>query len=306
MKKVLVTGAAGFIGSHAVTFFNSLGYSVVALDLKHSVLTQDFPVDVTSIKADILQDDIEEHIEKADLVVHMAALAGMKQGIFNPYGSMDNNLHATKIVSDLCVKHDTELFFASTSEVYGVSQEIPLREDSYRVIGSTWDNRWGYSESKAMSERLILLDVKEKGLRAKIGRFFNVAGPGQSGEYGMVMPRFIEAAKENNNITIYGTGDQTRSFCHVEDAVRGIASICLLGEVGEVYNIGNPQEISIKELADMVIHISQSQSSIEYLDYEKVYPGYTEIPRRVPDITKLAELGWEPKNNLDDIIKDLL
>jgi UDP-glucose 4-epimerase len=306
VKKVLITGAAGFIGSHAVKMFGDLGYDVVALDVKPSGNKIDWPIGVINVKADILNDDIERYVAEADLVVHLAALAGMKQGIFNPYGSMDNNLHATKIVSDLCIKYDVELFFASTSEVYGVCADVPLREDSNRTVGPTWDNRWGYSESKAMSERLILLDVKEHGLRAKIGRFFNVAGPMQSGEYGMVMPRFIEAAKIGDTVTIYGDGSQTRSFCHVTDAVRGIAEVCLYGHVGEVYNIGNPSEISIKDLADFVIKIAKSNSHTSYLPYEDVYPGYTEIPRRVPDISKIMSLGWEPKLNLDDIVRDLL
>ena len=305
MKQVLVTGAVGFIGSHTVKLFDQMGYKVIALDAKACGSEIDWPIGTVNVQADILKDDIESYVKSSDLVIHLAALAGMKQGIFNPYGSMDNNLHATKIVSDLCIKHDVEMFFASTSEVYGTNSNVPLSEDADRIVGATWDNRWGYSESKAMSERLILLDVKEHGLKAKIGRFFNVAGPGQSGEYGMVMPRFVEAAKDNKDLIIYGDGEQTRSFCHVDDAVRAIAEICLYGKTGEVYNIGNPHEISINNLARMVIAVTKSHSGISYMPYKDVYPGYTEIPRRVPNISKIKALGWEPRLNLDDIIKDI-
>jgi UDP-glucose 4-epimerase len=306
VKNILVTGAAGFVGMHTVRMLHNLGYSVRALDNKKNVDTSQWPIGVNFISQSLLEDDVSPHFEWADYVVHLAALAGMKQGIFNPYGSMQNNLKATEIVSLLCLRYNAGLFFSSTSEVYGLCPDVPLREDSTRILGGTGDNRWGYAESKSMSERLLLLDAKEHGLKVKIGRLFNVAGPGQSGEYGMVMPRFIHAAKNDKSLYVYGDGTQTRSFCHVSDTVRGICEVILKGKIGEVYNVGNPTEVSINNLASTVIRMSNSHSDVRYKEYEEVYPGYTEISRRVPDISKLKALGWSPEFSLGDIIRDLL
>ncbi len=302
--RALVTGGAGFIGSHLVDRLIKDGHSVTVIDKS---INNKIP-NVEYIEASILDlaMELDQIVEGHDEIFHLAALVGMKNGIYFPFESMQSNLDSTILLMNSALKYAKPIFFASTSEVYGTNSNVPLSETADRIIGETWNNRWGYSESKAMAERLLILNYKQYGLPVKIGRFFNVAGPGQSGEYGMVMPRFIKAAVENKPLVIYGTGMQTRSFCHVSDAVDGIMTVAIDGKPGEVYNIGNPEEISINRLAETVIREIGSLSSVMYAPYESVYPGYVEIERRVPAVGKLEALGWKPKFNLKQIISDIV
>jgi UDP-glucose 4-epimerase len=302
--KALVTGGSGFIGSHLVARLVKDGHSVTVID---KTVNDKIP-NVEYIESSILDlnTELDQIVERHDQIFHLAALVGMKNGIYFPFQSMQSNLDSTILLMNYAVKHMRPIFFASTSEVYGTNTNVPLAETADRIVGETWNNRWGYSESKAMAERLLILYYKERGLPVKIGRFFNVAGPGQSGEYGMVMPRFIKAAVDNKPLIIYGTGMQTRSFCHVSDAVDGIMAVALDGKPGEVYNIGNPEEISINRLAETVIREIGSLSTVMYAPYESVYPGYVEIERRVPDVSKLKALGWKTNLNLKQIISDIV
>lgn len=301
--RVLVTGGSGFIGSHLANKLLSQGHSVTVID---KVITNRIP-EVEYIEASLIDPDLllNNIVSKHDYIFHLAALVGMKNGIYFPYESMKNNLDATVFLMNACTTNNKPIFFASTSEVYGTNSHVPLSESSSRIIGETWNNRWGYSESKAIAERLLILEHMKSGLDVRIGRFFNVAGPGQSGEYGMVMPRFVNAAMSNKPLIIYGTGNQTRSFCHIDDAIDGMLKVALDGIPGEVYNIGNPEEISMNGLADLVIKTLGSFSGVRHIPYEDVYPGYVEIERRVPNINKIKKLGWAPKLSLKQIIIDI-
>jgi UDP-glucose 4-epimerase len=304
--KYLITGGYGFIGYSLAKHLYRIGHTVTIID-NLSTSSRKNGFDHTFIEADIATYDmLDRVVESSDRVIHLAAIVGMKNGFDYPYESLYQNTEGTKKIAELCLKHNKELFFASTSEIYGLNTLVPLAEDANRVIGATWDQRWGYAESKAISERSLILLNKKFGLKVKIGRLFNVAGPGQTGKYGMVIPRFVSAARDNSPIPVYGNGNQTRSFCHIEDAISGILTVIDHGNYGEVYNIGNPEEVSINELAKTVIKYAGSKSEIEYVSYDSAYPGYTEISRRVPDVTKLVSLGWEPRFDLIKIIKDIL
>jgi UDP-glucose 4-epimerase len=211
-------------------------------------------------------------------------------------------------VLEACDKYRKPVLIASTSEIFGKNDKVPLNEEDDRIIGHPFKSRWSYSEAKAVDESLAYFYFLENKLPIRIVRFFNTVGPRQVGHYGMVVPRFVTAALKNESLSVYGSGDQIRCFCHVTDAVRGLLLVMDSDKaVGQVFNIGNNSQISIMELAKKVIEITGSKSSIEKIPYEKAYPeGFEDMQRRVPDISKIKQvLGWEPKINLDQIIKDI-
>jgi UDP-glucose 4-epimerase len=214
----------------------------------------------------------------------------------------------TENVVEVATEHRTKIFLASTSEVYGKTDKQPLSEDSDRVLGSPSILRWAYSEAKAIDETLLEMFRQSHGLRYVVGRFFNTVGPRQSGDYGMVLPRFVSSAISNEPIRIFGDGSQSRVFAHVWDAVDGILKVFFDERAeGQAFNIGGEEEISIRGLAERVISVTGSSSRIEYVSYEDAYPaGFEETMRRVPDTTKLRNLtGWKPNYSLDEIIKDI-
>ena len=310
--RVLVTGGAGFIGSHLADTLIARGDQVVALDnfstgstanIKH--ITKNFEI----IDGDIRNVElINDTIKDVDLVFHMAAALGVKTILESPLESISTNIAGSEVVLIAAANHKKRILIASTSEIYGKNPKQPLSETDDRVVGSPQKIRWSYSDAKAIEEAMAFSLNQEKGLKVTTVRLFNTVGPRQSAHYGMVVPRFVRSALNNEPISIYGDGTQSRVFCHVGDAIEAL--LALVGTdktINEVYNVGGTGEITIKELADNVIKETKSQSSIEYIPYEKAYaPGFEDMHRRVPDISKIKkELNWAPKKDLSQIIYDV-
>jgi UDP-glucose 4-epimerase len=310
--RVLVTGGAGFIGSHLADALIARGDQVVALDnfstgstanIKH--ITKNFEI----IDGDIRNIDlIKDTIKDVDLVFHMAAALGVNTILESPLESISTNIAGSEVVLNAAASHKKRILIASTSEIYGKNPKQPLNETDDRVVGSPQKIRWSYSDAKAIEEAMAFSLNQEKGLKVTTARLFNTVGPRQSAHYGMVVPRFVRSALKNQPISIYGDGTQSRVFCHVQDVIE--AMLALIGTdktINEVYNVGGTGEVSIKELADLVIKETKSQSSIEFIPYEKAYAlGFEDTQRRVPDISKIKqELNWAPKKNLSQIIGDV-
>jgi UDP-glucose 4-epimerase len=310
--KYLVTGGAGFIGSHLTKALVNRGNQVTVVDNLSTGNLENLSAIKEKIKyinVDILEKKfMEKIVSECDYVVHLAAALGVLKIVNNPLSSLKTNLQGTEVILELADKYKKPVLVASTSEIYGKNEKVPLNEEDDRVIGHPLKSRWSYSEAKAVDESLAYFYYLEKKLPIRIVRFFNTVGPRQVGHYGMVVPRFVTAALRNEPLSVYGSGDQIRCFCHVTDAVRALLLIMDSDKaVGEVFNVGNNSQITIMELAKMVIEITGSKSSIEKIAYEKAYPkGFEDMQRRVPDISKIKQvLGWEPKINLDQIIKDV-
>jgi len=310
--KYLVTGGAGFIGSHLVEKLIARGDQVVILDDLSTGISQNLGSvegKVILHKGNVLDRSIiEKLVAECDYVVHLAAALGVFNIVNKPLESLKTNLQGSEIVLEACDKHRKPVLIASTSEIYGKNDKVPLNEEDDRIIGHPLKSRWSYSEAKAVDESLAYFYYLENKLPIRIVRFFNTVGPRQVGHYGMVVPRFVSAALKNESLSVYGSGDQIRCFCHVTDAVKALLLVMDSDKaVGQVFNVGNNSQISIMELANKVIEITGSKSSIKKIAYEKAYPeGFEDMQRRVPDISKIKQvLGWEPKINLDQIIKDI-
>lgn len=310
--KILVTGGAGFIGSHLAEALVKRGDSVVALDdlstgnKANLNSLQDHP-NFKFVSGSILDEKlIESLIEGVDGVFHFAAAVGVKKILDDPIGSMRTNLLGSEIVLAATARKNKPTILASTSEIYGKNPEVPLTEESDRVLGSPLLSRWTYSEAKALDESVARSLHLKSNWNIKIIRLFNTVGPRQSAAYGMVIPRFVEAALKNNPLTVYGDGRQQRVFCHIEDAISGILALWdSKSGSGEAFNLGGFEEISIVDLAERVIKETGSSSKIEYVPYSKLTPGFDDIARRVPDSSKLSKLtGWKAKSDLEKILKD--
>lgn len=313
--KYLVTGGAGFIGSHLCDALIARGDSVVVLDdLSTGNVTNlkqlEGNSDLELHKGSILDKElVAKLVSSVDSIVHMAAAVGVLTIVDNALESLKVNLQGTENVLEAANKFGKSVLVSSTSEIYGKNTQVPLNEESDRVIGSPLKSRWSYSEAKAIDESLAYFYHTEKGLPVKIIRLFNTVGPRQVGTYGMVIPRFISAALKNENISVYGSGKQSRCFCHVADAIRAILLVLDSDKAnGQVFNIGSNQEITISELAKKVISLTKSKSQIEVFPYEQAYsPGFEDMQRRVPDTTKIKDtLGWEPSLSLEDIVSDIV
>ena len=310
--KYLVTGGAGFIGSHLTEQLISRGDQVVILDNLSTGLSENLSTIKDKVKfeqGNILDKAlVEKLVSNSDYVVHLAAALGVLNIVNKPLESLKSNLQGTEIVLEAANKYKKPILIASTSEVYGKNDKVPLNEEDDRVIGHPLKSRWSYSEAKAIDESLAYFYFIEEGLQSRIVRFFNTVGPRQLGNYGMVVPRFVNSALKGEALSVYGSGEQIRCFCHINDAVSGLLLVMDSDKaVGEVFNVGNNQQISIMELAKKVIEITGSKSTIEKIAYEKAYPqGFEDMQRRVPDISKIKTvLGWSPQLNLDQIIKDI-
>ena len=310
--KYLITGGAGFIGSHLAEKLIARGDQIVILDN----LSTGSANNLSGIKEKVKFEEgnildkavIDKLVADSDYVVHLAAALGVFNIVNKPLESLKTNLQGSEIVLEACDKYRKPVLVASTSEIYGKNDKVPLNEEDDRIIGHPLKSRWSYSEAKAVDESLAYFYYLENKLPIRIVRFFNTVGPRQVGHYGMVVPRFVSAALKNEPLSVYGLGDQIRCFCHVSDAVRGLLLVMDSDKaVGEVFNVGNNQQISIMELAKKVIEITGSKSTIEKIAYEKAYPqGFEDMQRRVPDISKIKQvLGWSPEINLDQIIKDI-
>jgi len=310
--RVFITGGAGFIGSHLCDVLIARGDEVSILDN----LSTGSKRNITHLKEKIKvsQGDIRDRAlvesltANSDLVLHMAAALGVDNILENPIESISTNFYGSEVVLNAALKHDKRILIASTSEIYGKNSKQPLSETDDRVIGVPQKIRWSYSDAKALEEATAHFLFLSKKLKVTTIRFFNTVGPRQTGEYGMVIPRFIEAAIKNKPLKIFGNGSQTRVFCHVSDSVRGILALANTDKtIGEVFNLGGQGEISILELAKLIIEKTSSESEIIFTDYEDAYAaGFEDMARRVPDISKILEFtGWEPKLDLDTIIEDV-
>ena len=310
--KYLVTGGAGFIGSHLCERLISRGEQAIILDNYSTSSISNiggFQQKVKVVEGNILNKSlVDELVAESDYVVHLAAALGVLNIVNKPLDSLRTNIQGTEVVLEAANKHNKPILIASTSEIYGKNDKVPLNEEDDRVIGHPLKSRWSYSEAKAVDESLAYFYYLENKLPIRIVRLFNTVGPRQVGHYGMVLPRFVSAALKNEPLQVYGTGEQIRCFCHVEDAVRALLQVIDSDKsIGEVFNIGNNQQISILELAKRVIQITDSKSEIIKIPYTEAYPdGFEDMQRRVPDISKIKNvLGWSPQIGLDQTIKDI-
>jgi UDP-glucose 4-epimerase len=310
--RILLTGGAGFIGSHLADHYVAKGDQVTILD-NFSTGSQEniahLAGRVTTIDGDIRNVDMVEKLTiDADLVLHMAAALGVNTILESPLESMSTNITGSEVVLNAAAKLNKRIIIASTSEIYGKNPKQPLNEADDRVVGAPQKIRWTYSDAKAIEEAMAFALHQEKNLPVTTVRLFNTVGPRQSGRYGMVVPRFVQAALKNEALTIYGDGTQSRVFCHVDDAVAAIATIAATdATISEVFNVGGSGEVSIKALAEKVIATTKSQSVITYTPYSDAYPaGFEDIQRRVPDISRIGQaIGWAPTKDLETIIKDI-
>ena len=310
--RVFITGGAGFIGSHLCDVLVARGDEVSILDnlstgSKGNIAHLEGKIRVS--QGDIRdQALVESLVANSELVLHMAAALGVDNILENPIESISTNFYGSEVVLNAALKYDKRILIASTSEIYGKNTKQPLSETDDRVIGTPQKLRWTYSDAKALEEATAHFLFLTKNLRVTTIRFFNTVGPRQTGKYGMVIPRFVRAAIENKPLKIFGDGSQTRVFCHVSDSVKAILDLSMSDKtVGEVFNIGGRGEISILELAKLIIKHTNSKSLITFTEYEDAYAtGFEEMARRVPDISKLSNFtGWEPKLSLDRIIDDV-
>jgi UDP-glucose 4-epimerase len=313
--KVLVTGGAGFIGSYLSEAYLKKGEEVYVIDdlstgsrknIEHLLINPLFHFVNDTV---LNREAVLELTGICDIVVHLAAAVGVKLIIDEPLKSIHTNIAGTETVLDLANKFRKKVFIASTSEVYGRNSKVPLSEDDSRIYGSTAVARWSYAATKATDEFLALAYFRNKQLPVIVGRFFNTVGPRQTGRYGMVIPRFVGQALRNQPLTIYGEGNQTRTFTYVEDLVRGI--MALVDEpraAGEIFNIGGDEEISINELAARIKSLTGSASPLAHIPYEEAYQeGFEDMERRVPDLTKVKRLiGYQNTCDLDDVLARII
>ena len=310
--RVFITGGAGFIGSHLCDALVAEGKEVTILDnlssgSKKNIAHLEGKIQV--IQGDIRdQKLVESLVAENDLILHMAAALGVDNILENPIESISTNFYGSEIVLNAATKYDKRIVIASTSEIYGKNSKQPLSETDDRVVGTPQKLRWTYSDAKALEEATAHALFLTKNLKVTTIRLFNTVGPRQIGKYGMVIPRFINAASTNEPINIFGNGSQSRVFCHVNDATRAILSLTNSKEsIGEVFNIGGKGEITILDLAHLVIKTINSKSEIIFTDYSKAYKvGYEDMHRRVPDVSKIDKIiGWKPTINLETTIKDI-
>jgi UDP-glucose 4-epimerase len=314
--KALVTGGAGFIGSHLSELLLADGWEVWALDdlstgspanVEHLRDRPEFHLVVDTVLSRTV---VNELVNKVDVVYHLAAAVGPRLIVEQPVHTIVTNLEGSEIVLDHCARFGRRVLVASTSEVYGDHRSAePLHEDARRVYGPTTQKRWLYADSKAMDEYLALAYRQERDLDFVVARLFNTVGPRQSGQYGMVVARFVQAAVTGAPLEIHGDGTQTRTFCHVRDTIRALKGLMESpATTGEIYNVGSRNWISIAELAARVLELTGSGSELVYVPYERVYgSGIDDMLHRVPAIEKIAAaIGWQPERDLDQILEDVI
>jgi UDP-glucose 4-epimerase len=313
--QVLITGGAGFIGSHLSDELLARGHGVHVLDdlstgsmenIRHLKGREDFGYTLESAHDRRV---VAELVDDADVVYHLAAAVGVDLIVESPVRTIETNVHCTEVVLAAANKKHKPVLIASTSEVYGKAIKFPFAESDDLVLGPTKTGRWAYACSKAIDEFLAIAYWKEKRQPVVVARLFNTVGPRQSGSYGMVVPRFVGKALAGEQINVFGDGKQTRCFCHVADVVRALADLMTEAKPwGEVVNIGSTEEISILELAERVKKLTGSESAIGTVPYEEAYgEGFEDMQRRVPDISKAEELiGWRPERDLDTILRDVI
>lgn len=313
--KYLITGGAGFIGSHIAEELLKRGHEVLVIDdlstgrlqnVAEFLNNKNFHLFIDSILNEHI---VEELVRKCDFVFHLASVVGVKKVLENPVDSIIINISGTQIILKNCAKYNKKVLITSTSEIYGKNTNVPFKEEDDIVIGSTKKKRWSYACSKAIDEFLAFAYKEEFNLQVIIVRLFNTVGPRQTGRYGMVIPRFVKQALNNQPITVFGTGEQTRCFIHVKDVVDALLKLIEKKQAyGDIFNIGSNEEIKIKDLAFRIKEITCSKSEIQFINPEKVYKsGFEDMERRVPDITKLKQtIGFMPRYSLEEIIKDVV
>ena len=308
--KFLITGGAGFIGSHLVNRLSASDHDITVLDsfeTSSNLFSKNTYENVRVVHGSIQNNDlVASLIKENEQIIHLAAAVGVANIIDSPLRGLNTNVLGSEVVIRNCATFKKPILFTSSSEVYGKNTSDTLDELSDRVIGVPQKSRWSYSDSKAIEEAFAFAYQKEMNLEFKAVRLFNTVGPGQSGDYGMVLPRLISSALSGNDLVVYGSGEQTRCFMHVDDAINGILMILESSiAVNQVYNLGHPREISIMDLARKVIAFSKSKSNIRLVKFEDVYgPVFEDMERRVPNIEKAQrDLGWQPRIDIDEIVK---
>ncbi len=320
MPNILITGGAGFIGSYLCKHYIGKNNRVIALDnlstgsldnLKSLSTNENFKLEIGDVTDSVKVNDL---VNQSDIVIHMAAVVGVKHVMENPVDTIRVNILGTENILHSCSLFNKRVLIASTSEVYGkamqyISSENGLDEESDTVMGNTSVRRWSYATSKALDEFLALAYYEEKSLSVNIIRYFNTVGPGQLGDYGMVVPIFINKALNNEDIPVFGDGEQMRSFGHVKDAVKCTTTLIEKNsEFGQVFNVGNQNEISMNDLANKVVHYCNSSSKIVHIPYEKAYgKGFEDMRRRKPNTNKLKKaIGFSPQIDIDTIIREMI
>lgn len=313
---VLITGGAGFIGSHLTRTLLGGGHSVAVLDnlstgsfanIEPFLENGSFSFAIEDLNNALVLDRLAN---EADAIVHLAAAVGVQLVVERPTETIETNVLGTHAVLNAARRYRCRTLIASTSEVYGKGVSIPFREDDDLLLGPSSHSRWSYAASKLLDEFLGLAAHREYGLPVTIVRFFNTVGPGQSGRYGMVVPRFVRQALAGDPITVFGDGKQTRCFCHVHDTVLALEALLALPDStsGEIYNVGSSEEVSINALAETVCARAGSNSEIRHIPYNEAYaPGFEDMRRRVPDTSKLYDaIQWKPRNDLTKILDDVI
>jgi UDP-glucose 4-epimerase len=315
-KRVLITGGAGFVGSHLAEALLEAGQQVTIIDnlstgrfenIAHLTGRPNFRFAIENITNEVVLDRLAS---ECDVIFHLAAAVGVKLIVESPVQTIETNVMGTEVVLKAALRYRAKVILASTSEVYGKGSRVPFREDDDVVLGPTSRSRWAYAASKMVDEFLGLAYHRQKGLPVVICRLFNTVGPRQTGRYGMVVPRFVRQALGREPLTVYGDGKQSRCFLHVRDAVQALEALidCVEG-VGEVFNIGSTEEVTISDLALRVLQaVDSGDSRIVFVPYEEAYAtGFEDMYRRVPDISKIARYtGWKPTHSLTEIVRDVV
>jgi UDP-glucose 4-epimerase len=314
--RALITGGAGFIGSHLAELLLDEGWEVFALDdlstgnfanVAHLREREDFHLVVDSVLSSSV---VSELVYKCDVVYHLAAAVGVRLIVEQPVHTLVTNVQGTEVVLEYCNKFGKRVLIASSSEVYGDHrEERPLAEDDRRVYGPVTERRWLYADSKAMDEFLALGFHHERRLDCVIARFFNTVGPRQQGQYGMVIPRFVERALLGAPLEVYGDGTQTRSFCHVSDTIRAVHALMDATDIsGEIFNVGSGERVRIVDLAQRVVEMTKSDSELTFVPHDQVYGlGIEDVLHREPSIEKIgAAIGWRPTLDLERILADVI
>jgi UDP-glucose 4-epimerase len=313
--KVLITGGAGFIGSHLAEQYINRGDEVHIIDdlstgsmenIAHLQPHANFHYYLDTVMNQRLTAEL---VDLCDVTFHLAAAVGVKLIVESPVRTIETNIGGTEVVLQQCAKKQKRVLVASTSEVYGKSKQIPFSETDDLVMGATDKGRWSYACSKAIDEFLAIAYWKEKRVPTVVVRLFNTVGPKQTGRYGMVIPNFVQQALRNENIMVFGDGQQSRCFTHVQDVVGALMKLIEHPQaVGEVYNVGSAQEVTILQLAERIKTLAGSESAIKFLSYDQAYEtGFEDMHRRVPNIAKLQQLiGYQPTYNLDQILQSVI
>jgi UDP-glucose 4-epimerase len=315
-RHYLITGGAGFIGSHLAEALLAAGHAVTIIDdlstgrmenIAPVLNKPDFRFAIDTITNAMVMDRL---MSECDAVFHLAAAVGVELIVTDPVRTIETNVLGTHAVLQAAARYRKKVLLASTSEVYGKGVKVPFAEDDDRLLGPTTKSRWSYSDSKAIDEFLGLAYYKQHALPVIIARFFNTVGPRQTGQYGMVIPRFVRQALEGETLRVYGDGEQSRCFCNVHDVVRALVALIETPQAeGQVYNLGSVEEITIKALARQVLSaVGRPEDDFILVPYAEAYePGFEDMQRRVPDLTKIrATTGWEPRIPLDETLREVI